>query len=84
MAICKGCGREIIWAMNETGSRVPLEECKHAYVGINADRPTPGTTFDVVRPPDVVYISHFLTCARASDFSKSKKSAPESAAEPVE
>lgn len=72
MAKCKGCGREIIWALNgATGKRVPLDAVAPVYLllvgtgkhGENECVPAPAQT----------YVTHFATCSKANEFSGSKR-----------
>lgn len=68
MSQCKGCGKEITWAKTPAGKNIPLEKTKHAYeVNTSYDAGLP-QSFAVPFERDV-YISHFLTCKNANDFS---------------
>lgn len=70
MSNCKGCGREIVWGISPTGGKIPLETCKHIYMGVHSDLPQAGVPFEVIKCTDAVhFISHFLTCKNASEFS---------------
>jgi hypothetical protein len=62
LSICNSCGKPIIWAINELASRVSLEECKSAVCGIHSPDPIAGQTFDVMKPPVKIYISHATSC----------------------
>ena len=65
MATCKGCGRAIRFIRSAaTGANVPLEEV--AYYSLDQDL----VEEEVAVPmAEKVWISHFLTCKRATDFS---------------
>jgi len=69
VAKCKGCGAEIRWAKTADGKFIPLQNCKHVYeLKRTKDR---GDTAIKYHLP--MWISHFLTCPKANDFSGSKK-----------
>jgi hypothetical protein len=70
---CKGCGKGIIWGVTLEGKKIPLEECKHVYVGVNTNYPIGTNDFEITKPPVVIWISHFLTCPKANNFSGSQK-----------
>lgn len=64
-AFCKGCGREIVWAViDDNGKRVPLDahpEKRFVFIyGVPRDR---------VELKDV-WLSHFATCPKADEFRK--------------
>lgn len=69
MAQCKGCGREITWAVTKTGARIPLERCKHVYEIMDTQR----GKGEAVMYGLPMWISHFLTCPKANEFSASNK-----------
>lgn len=70
MAICKGCGKKILWGQTEDGKNIPLDPIPPVYC-IVATRPN-GNLF--VEKTDQEYmVSHFATCPKADEFSKSKK-----------
>ena len=72
MAKCKGCGREILWALNpETGKRVPLDVMAPVYLFIPRSREEGGN--ECQRAPAQMYVSHFATCSKANDYSGSRK-----------
>lgn len=74
MSNCRGCGRPIVWGVTAEGKKIPLE-AKHAYVDVNSMYPMGQDDFVVTKNsgPEPVWISHFLTCRNANDFSSSKK-----------
>lgn len=72
MSKCKGCGREIVWALNsETGKRVPLDPMAPVYFLIERSREDGGN--ECQRAPAQMYVSHFATCPQANDFSGSRR-----------
>lgn len=73
MSQCKGCGREILFlrSMN-SGGTIPLEICRNAY-RISPTKDLAGDLLVEQIKGEVVYISHFLTCKRANDFSASRR-----------
>lgn len=79
----EGCGRDIIWAINEaTGKSMPLDPNPIANGNVEATGLTDGTSGNLVvkvlkkdeagRPGADRYRSHFATCPKAADFRRSK------------
>lgn len=72
MTACKGCGKEIRWAVDmNTGARIPLDaKPLEVYVIV-------GDGSCCKAPPS--YISHFKTCPKADQFSgrNQKKADPQ-------
>ena len=67
---CKSCSAIIIWAKNvESGKMVPLNKRLVAAYELLQD----GATTSVVNKGPL-YISHFITCPGAANFSKRNKS----------
>lgn len=60
---CKGCGKPVIFAKTPEGATIPLDARKHPIYRITGD----GTC---ERVPDV-FITHFATCPKANQFTKS-------------
>lgn len=64
---CRACGREIVWAKSPNGKATPYEPVKNLHSiewGMTDWHATP-------REPDVqVYLSHFVHCPNANEFSK--------------
>lgn len=56
--VCKGCGREILWARSPTGAWLPLEVAT-AYTVRLGRHPEDAHAEVVARP---TYVSHFITC----------------------
>jgi hypothetical protein len=73
---CKGCGRPIVWAKDEKGTRHPLDPRAPVYHFNGGDLEG---EFEVHRLPSA-WVSHFATCPKASEFGKGKKRAPDTAA----
>jgi hypothetical protein len=69
MSACRGCGKEIVWAVNrQTGAKVPLDPRAHVYT--ETGRTEIGDPI-VERAPGPM-VTHFATCPKANDFSGSK------------
>jgi hypothetical protein len=66
---CKSCGAEIVWAKTQEGKTMPLNARR-----VRAYRLKELETGEPVAEPsdEPVYISHFLTCPQASQWSKGK------------
>ena len=65
MALCKGCGAEIIFVITDAGKTMPLDaQPEKRFILIGARVPT-------ARLEDV-YTSHFASCPKAEAFRKSK------------
>jgi len=71
MARCRACNAEIIWAVTDSGKRMPLD-------AEPAERPTGVFALDTsCDPPHAtsaahqpVYLSHFVTCPNADQHRK--------------
>lgn len=59
MAICRGCGEEIVWMTTSSGKAIPVDIDSVCDIG--------ATAFD----PDNM-VSHFATCPEASRFRNKK------------
>ncbi len=76
-AICRGCGRPIVWAETSAGKNVPLDPRAVVYSVVMergkriAVKPTPGVF------GEEFMVSHFNTCPKANDFSGSKRPSTE-------
>ena len=79
MAKCRGCGAEIIWAMNENGKLIPLDAKAPVYLLTEVKKSITevekSTRCVRVGRDDLpaCYVSHFATCPKANEFSGSKK-----------
>lgn len=69
MSTCRGCNREIVWGTTEDGKKIPLDPSAPVYVTIREDA---GGEL-LVRQTHRAMVSHFKTCAKASQFSSSNK-----------
>jgi hypothetical protein len=69
---CRGCGKPMVWGETPDGKKIPLDPKPPVY---HRDGQKPDGTLIVLRLPDA-YVSHFATCAKANDFSASKKRTP--------
>ena len=67
--LCKGCSKEILWAIDDNGTKHPLDTTPPTYVVIE-DAKKKGA-FRAVR--SMAYVSHFATCPLANTFSKRNK-----------
>ena len=70
---CRGCGRPMIWGIqvnkDGTETRIPLDPSAGVYR--TKGRDAKGNIL-VERDADA-FVSHFKTCSKANDFSRSKK-----------
>jgi hypothetical protein len=62
---CKGCGKPILWAQSPTVAMIPLSKVANAYEVFNGK----AVKIDTLNG---IYISHFLVCPNANQFSKRK------------
>lgn len=76
---CKGCGKPIVWAKLPDGTKVPLDPAPPTYQFCDAPGTDPdgANAFrvngkDYTRNP--VFVSHFATCPKAAQFSRSRPS----------
>jgi hypothetical protein len=70
-AICKGCGRPIVWAVNpKTGKKVPLDPSAQVY----HVRTEGGVVQCLQDERTTVMVNHFQTCSKANEFNKGGKS----------
>lgn len=61
---CRGCGADIIWAVTESGKRMPIDpksEKRLVLMGRDGNRGPLAMARDT-------YMSHFATCPNAADF----------------
>lgn len=71
---CRGCGAELIWAMNaKTGKNLPLVETPQDY-DKTAHRYTLDAEDDTIVHPDPsgAWLSHFANCPSVSQFGGKK------------
>jgi len=66
---CKGCGRSILWATDEKGTRHPLDARAPCYSFNGGDL---DGEFKVHRS-EGTWCSHFATCSKAGQFSRGKR-----------
>lgn len=74
MSKCKGCDAEIVWGIDEKGTRVPLDPRPPVYELLKFDPVVQAYAVERdggERPRH--YVSHFATCPDANKFSKAKK-----------
>lgn len=65
---CKGCGKPIIFAKNETGKIVPLDARAPVY---EIKKDFDGESVASLTQENF-YVSHFSICSKANDFSSSR------------
>jgi hypothetical protein len=66
---CRSCGAEIIWADTAGGKPIPLNKTRaHGYL-LNEHPPGTKDAHDA----GLFYVSHFLTCPQASQWSGGKR-----------
>ncbi len=72
-AICKGCGKPIVWGETPDGKKVPLDPKPLVYM-LLAGRAF-GTNLQRIErlQQDEAMVSHFATCPNANDYSTSKR-----------
>jgi hypothetical protein len=63
-SLCKGCHKEILWAVDEKGTKHPLDTTPPTFVVVGYEK---DGTAQVKRSNG--YVSHFATCAAAEHFS---------------
>lgn len=62
MAVCKGCGAEVVWAKTTSGKAMPLDAKAERRFILRDENAALVET----------YTSHFATCPKASEFRKGK------------
>ena len=68
---CKGCGQMIFFARTATGRMIPLDASSLVYETASVD--ANGTPNVTIRRH--AWVSHFRTCSKASEFSRSSSPA---------
>jgi len=68
MSYCKGCGKEIVWAIDENGYKIPLDPRAPVYMRL--EKMDDGTIR--VRRDESSCVTHFATCRKANEFSRKK------------
>lgn len=72
-AKCRGCGRDIEWAVDTQGQKIPLDPRPPVYAVVVAA--PDGISDTILRMPNS-RVSHFATCPKASEFSRGRRRAP--------
>lgn len=68
---CRACGKEIIFVTNQrTGKSVPLDVASRLHIYELLDAAEGGDIAEPIGSSQEVYVSHFLTCPKASEFSR--------------
>ncbi len=77
---CRGCGAPMIWGQMEDGTWVPLDPKPAVYRLVEFTDLFAGAVAKAVRQPAAQLgvaggfaVSHFATCPKASDFSRSQR-----------
>lgn len=76
---CRGCGKEIVWGLDEEDKPIPLDprppiyEVRMAGGKARCERMRETMNQNLERG-GVPMVSHFATCSHANDFSRGKKS----------
>lgn len=70
MSTCRSCGAEIIWAVTESGRRIPMDAAPVKPKGLfilqpDGDALIAYSTSSAVAP--LLYQSHFATCPNADE-----------------
>lgn len=66
---CKECGKELLFALNPaTGATLPLDVASRSHIYELHDSSEEPVASSAAQQE--VYVSHFLTCPKASSFSK--------------
>jgi len=74
---CKGCGQLIFFALTPLGKLMPLDVSSLVYEVASGENDRVPT----LRIRDNAWISHYRTCTKASQFSRSGSSSPAVATE---
>ena len=72
---CRGCGRPIVWAVDPTGQRIPLDPRPPVYHVNLEDPANPGSAR--CSRSSTGMVSHFATCPEAGRFSGSSRPQPD-------
>jgi len=69
---CKGCGKKIVWAKDENGTKHPLDLVAPVYQITSPELPE-NEDMPLCRRAQATYVSHFATCSQANLFGKGRK-----------
>jgi hypothetical protein len=70
-SLCKSCGAKVIWVKGPKGTPMPLNARRvRGYILVDQEDHTGDRIAEPTEEP--VYISHFVTCPEASEWSKGK------------
>lgn len=72
MASCRGCKADIHFAKAASGRMVPLQRVIAYEIDWVDNEDTNSTEPIAVKVEREIYISHFLTCPKANEFSKGR------------
>jgi len=69
--LCKGCGKEILWMLNENGKREPFDAkvSRVLVYGLIVDSETQKAE-EAPCQIDKGHLPHFVTCPKADQFRK--------------
>lgn len=76
MSVCNGCGATLLWGETPEGTKIPLDPNAPVYALVGGG-PFEGTNLlrCVRLAKDKAMVSHFATCPKANEFSRSQKHA---------
>jgi len=76
-AICRGCGRKILWGVTSDGKRIPLDPSAPIYAVNQITDGEPVVTLlpAADRKVQGPWVSHFSTCSNPTPFSKGNRDA---------
>lgn len=76
MTTCRGCGKEIVWAITNNGKNIPLDP-KALVFSVLPE----GGKLIAIKPVGVLgerwLVSHWATCPKAEDFHKKPEPQPD-------
>lgn len=69
---CKGCGKKVIWAVDENGTKQILDAVAPVYQLSESQNPENDPVQRCARAK-TAYVSHFVTCPQRAMFGKGAK-----------
>lgn len=63
MGNCRGCGREILWVVTESGALIPLDQSSHIY-RLTGEGGIRGPRAKMVKD---AFVNHFQVCTHVND-----------------
>lgn len=79
-ALCKGCGKPILWIKNPAGKAEPFDAQPTRILRVEGDRDADGTPVHFLEEGKLFqvvtgHVNHFVTCPKANDFRTKAKEA---------